>query len=91
MGKTKTKQIIYRSKEERQREIKSILTGLADFDLNIKYEPIKRLYKLFKIYIDDGTRIIVNIPFPEINRRIKGLLASSASEEVWINLINEQF
>ena len=33
----------------------------------------------------------INIPFPEINRRIKGLLAISVNEQVWINLKNEKF
>ena len=37
------------------------------------YEPVKLLYKKFKEYITEGQRIVVNIPFPEINRRIKGI------------------
>ena len=85
------KQIVYRTKEERQNEVKEILNKLSDFDLNITYEPIKKLYQKFKEYIQEGNRIEVNIPFPEINRRIKGILAISVREEVWINLRNEKF
>jgi hypothetical protein len=85
------KQIIYRTKEERQNEVKEILSKLSEFDLNLNYEPIKKLYQKFKEYIQDGNRIEVNIPFPEINRRIKGILAISVREEVWINLKNEKF
>lgn len=85
------KQIIYRTKEERQNEVKEILNKLSDFDLNLTYEPIQKLYQKFKEYIQEGNRIEVNIPFPEINRRIKGLLAISIREEVWINLKNEKF
>ena len=85
------KEIVYRTKEERQKEIKEILEKLSDFDLNINYEPIKKLYQKFKEYIQEGNRIEINIPFPEINRRIKGLLAISVREEVWINLKNEKF
>jgi hypothetical protein len=85
------KQIIYRTKEERQNEVKEILSKLSEFDLNLNYEPIKKLYEKFKEYIQDGNRIEVNIPFPEINRRIKGILAISVREEVWINLKNEKF
>ena len=55
------------------------------------YEPIKKLYQKFKEYIQEGNRIEVNIPFPEINRRIKGILAISVREEVWVNLKNEKF
>ena len=83
------KEIVYRSKEERQKEVKTILEQLSEFDLDSKYEPIKKLYGLFKTYIAEGNRIIVNIPFPEIKRRIKGLLAVSINEEVWLKLEKE--
>ena len=83
------KEIIYRTKEERQKEVKTILEQLSEFDLDSKYEPIKKLYGLFKTYIAEGNRIIVNIPFPEIKRRIKGLLAVSINEEVWLKLEKE--
>jgi len=85
------KETVYRTKEERQNEIKEILEKLSEFDLNLNYEPIKKLYQKFKEYIQEGNRIEINIPFPEINRRIKGILAISVREEVWINLKNEKF
>ena len=85
------KETVYRTKEERQTEVKEILGQLSSFDLNIKYGPIKKLYGLFQTYIKEDKRIKVNIPFPEINRRIKGLLAISANEEVWVNLKHEKF
>ena len=85
------KEIVYRTKEERQEEVKNILKQLSDFDLNIKYEPIKKLYQLFKTYIAEGNRMLINIPFHEIDRRIKGLLAISVNEEVWVKLEREKF
>lgn len=81
----------YRTKEERQNEVKKILRQLTQFDLNMKYEPVKKLYKKFKEYISEGERLIINIPFPEINRRIKGVLAINKREEVTIGLLNEKF
>ena len=81
----------YRTKQERQEEVKEILKQLSEFDLNIKYEPVKKLYLKFKEYISEGNRLIVNIPFPEVNRRIKGVLAISKREEVTIALLNEKF
>tara|TARA_X000000368_G_scaffold419065_1_gene421980 strand:+ start:2633 stop:2962 length:330 start_codon:yes stop_codon:yes gene_type:complete len=89
--KKQKKKIVYRTKEERQGEVKEILNQLSKFDLNIKYEPIKKLYKLFKEYINEDRRIEVNIPFPEIDRRIKGLLAISVREDTWVNLKHENF
>ena len=89
--KREKKEPEYRTKEERQEEVKEILKQLSHFDLNIKYEPVKKLYLKFKEYISEGNRIIVNIPFPEVNRRIKGVLAISKREEVTIALLNEKF
>lgn len=85
------KEITYRTKEQRQDEVREILKKLSEFQLNISYEPVRKLYELFKIYIEECKRIDVNIPFPDINRRIKGLLAISVNEQVWINLKNERF
>ena len=80
----------YRTKEERQDEVKKILNQLTHFDLNTKYEPVKKLYQKLKEYISEGERLIINIPFPEINRRIKGVLAINKREEVAIGLLNEK-
>lgn len=80
------KEIVYRTKEQRQEEVKELLIQLNKFDLNNVYEPIKQLYAQFKIYIQEGNRIVINIPFPEIKRQIKGVLAISIKEEVWVNL-----
>jgi hypothetical protein len=89
--KKEKKQMEYRTKKERQEEVKEILTQLTQFNLNLKYNPVKKLYEKFKLYINDGDRIIVNIPFPEINRRIKGILAINKREDVTIALLNEKF
>jgi hypothetical protein len=89
--KKEKKEIVYRTKEQRQQEVREILKQLSKFELTPRYEPVKDLYKQFKQYIDTGDRIEINIPFPMINRRIKGLLAASVNENVWIKLQNEKF
>ena len=89
--KKQRKEIVFRTKEERRKEVQTIIEQLSEFELNMVYEPIKKLYEIFKRYIQEGSREEVNIPFPEINRRIKGVLAISIKEEVWISLKNEKF
>ena len=81
----------YRSKKERQEEVKIVLTQLSEFELTPAYEPVKKLYEFFRTYIDTGDRIVVNIPFPMINRRFKGVLAINKREDVTIALLNEKF
>jgi ribosomal protein S4 len=81
----------YRNKEERKAEVKHILEQLNEFHLNVTYDPVRKLFEKFKEYIREGERLIVNIPFPEINRRIKGVLAINKKEDVTIALMKEKF
>jgi len=89
--KREKKKIEYRTKQERQDEIREILIQLTHFNLDMTYSPVKLLYKKFKEYITEGQRLVVNIPFPEINRRFKGILSISKNEDVTIALLNEKF
>ena len=90
-NKKKRREMVVRTMEERKSEVLTIIKQLNQFELNANYEPVKKLYALFKQYIDSGERMKVNIPFPMINRRIKGVLAISVKEDVWIKLENEKF
>ena len=47
--------------------------------------------KLLNNYVKSGDRIKVSIPFPEINRTIRGVLATSKKEEVYIKLEYEKY
>ena len=89
--KNKKKEPQYRTKEQRQEEVKNVMQQLSDFNLNMTYKPIQKLMLLFKEYINEDKDVKVSIPFPEINRRIKGKLATNVKEEVTIALINEKF
>lgn len=95
MGKKNKKRvkktIVYRTKEERKDEIKKIIKQLSHFELTTIYEPVKKLYAFFKDYINEGQKITINIPFPMINRRIKGLLAININEKVFVKLQPEKF
>ena len=57
----------------------------------MRYEPIKKLYGHFKDFIDNGNHIKVNIPFPMINRRIKGELMPNKKADSTICLSHEKF
>ena len=79
----------YRTKDERQSEVMNIIKQISEFELTTEYDPIKQLYVLFREYINEDKRIEVNIPFPMVNRRIRGILATSINEKVWIKLESE--
>tara|TARA_B100000282_G_scaffold283445_1_gene247097 strand:- start:41 stop:358 length:318 start_codon:yes stop_codon:yes gene_type:complete len=71
----------YKTKEERQQQVKVIINEIKNLGLSNQYEPIKQLYVYFKKYIDEGNSIKINIPFPVIQRTIVGELKIGKKEE----------
>ena len=93
--KSKTKRVkqipVYRTKEERKEEVRKLVTQLQNLQLSREYDAIKIFYDLMFKYINEGERIIINIPFPEMKKRIEGVLAINKREEVSIRLKYEKF
>jgi len=82
---------IYRNKEERIAAVKPIIEKLNELQLTIEYDAIKELFTLIQEYINEGKQISVNIAFPMINKRIKGMLCDNIKEEVWVKLEHEKY
>ena len=74
---------------ERKGEARDVIEGLSEMLLTTQYEAVRELMGNLKRYIDDGVRIEVDIPFPEVGRRIVGVLAVDHSEEVWIKMVKD--
>ena len=89
--KRQRKQIEYKTKDERKEDIKNIIKELSKFELTPTYQPVKELYIKFKEFIDTGVHVKVNIPFPMINRRIKGDLMPNKKGDSNICLAHEKF
>lgn len=90
--RTQISKVQYRTKEERQKEVRPIINKLTELQLTpIHYEPIKELFKKIQLYVNEGDKQNINIPFSEINKRIKGVLAINIKEQVWVKLENEKF
>lgn len=76
-----------RSKAERQHEVAPILFKLKELHLApTTYPSIKLLYQQLQVYIQTGERIDLNIPFPEYNVIIKGVLTNNTADRVWVKL-----
>jgi hypothetical protein len=80
----------HKSKEERMADIKPIIQKLSDLELNTSYTAIKRLYKEIGEYMKDGESRKINIPFPEVKRRIKGFLSGDTRKETWVKLESDE-
>ena len=99
MGKKKDKKtkngerkcIEYKTKDDRKADVANIIKELSKFELTPTYDPIKELYGYFKEFIEKGEYIKVNIPFPMINRRIKGELMPNKKGDSNICLAHEKF
>lgn len=81
----------WKTKEERSECSKAILKQLTDLGLTIQYPAVASLMRQIRDYINEGKRIKVSIPFPEVNRRIYGVLAIGKREETSIILKHEKF
>ena len=76
-----------RSKAERQAEVKPIIIKLNELHLSpATSEAIKTLYQKIQSYIQEGERSELNIPFPEYNAVIVGILAIKRIERVWVKI-----
>jgi len=97
MRDKKTKRIksvnsqILLTEELRSKEARIIIDKLTELQLTIDYDPIKKLFIILQNYIKNGEKTNVNIPFPMINKRIKGILSDTVNEKCWIKLEHEQF
>ena len=80
----------HKSKEERIADVKPIIQKLNELELNTSYPAIKRLYKEIGDYMKDGESRKVNIPYPEVNRRIKGFLSGDTRKETWVKLESDE-
>jgi hypothetical protein len=82
--------IFYRSKIQRINEIKPILNKLSE--LNIKaceHEEIRELLQKIQIYIQEGEKVIVDIPFPIADVVIRGILEIDIKKRVWIKFTKD--
>ena len=88
--KDKMKQDRKRNEQERRFETLNIIYQLKQNNITSKYPAIRTLLELMNTYVIYGDRIEVNIPFPEMKKRIKGVLASHKYEEVVVVLKHDE-
>ena len=89
--KTEVRIPVLRCKEERKLEAHKVVSKLNELQLTVAYEPIKELFTILKDYVNNGGKIEINIPFPMINKRIKGILPDTVNEQCFIALKHEEF
>lgn len=75
----------YRSKEQRIAEVKPIIKKLSELKIKAsEHEEIRELLTKIQVYIQQGERIEINIPFPIADVDIQGVLATDVTERVFV-------
>ena len=87
---SKIKKLV-RTKQQRIDEVRPVIEKITQMNITVSNKPIQLLFQVIKDYIDNGERFVINIPFPDYNKRILGVLATDVMEEVWVKLENETF
>ena len=77
-----------RSKEEKKLVVITIIKKINELQMSPEYPSIKELYKLLKEYQENDYSININIKFPEIDRKIIGILPINTKNEPVIKLVN---
>ena len=80
----------YRTKEQRVNEVKPIINKLSE--LNIKaaeHKEIRELLHKIQVYIQQGERTVIHIPFPIAAVDIHGVLATDVKERVWVKFTKD--
>ena len=76
---------LYRTKEQRIAEVKPIIKKLTELNVKAAEHPeIRELFNQIQIYIQQGERLKINIPFPIADVDIQGVLATDVKERVWV-------
>jgi hypothetical protein len=80
---------MYRTKEQRVKEIKPIIEKLTELKIKASDHPeIRELLTKIQVYVQQGERVEIDIPFPIADVDIKGVLATELKERVWIKFTN---
>lgn len=80
-----------KTEEERRAASREILNQLNDLNIPASFGAVKQLLVLLKKYNEEGCRVEINIPFPEMNRRLRGVLGIGKREEPFVVLKHENF
>lgn len=75
-----------RTVDERRCEVRRILDKLTELGLTASHRAVLTLLGEMREYVDGGAEKEVDIPYPEVGRRIVGKLTAYVNEPVVVRL-----
>ncbi len=80
----------YRTKEQRILETRPIIAKLTELKIKAsEHDEIRKLLTQIQVYIQQGERIEIKIPFPAADLDIVGVLATDIAERVWVKFTRD--
>ena len=80
-----------KTEEEKQKEIKNIITKLTELQLNTSHDGIKRLFMIFKEYVDGEYSLNGKIKLEELNRELVYNFPQTKNREISVNLRYKEY
>ncbi len=76
-----------KSQEERQAEVRPIIEKLTELKISVLEPPIKELFTKISLFVKNGEKIEVNIPYPKTNQIIEGVLHPKIGKRTWVRMV----
>ena len=76
-----------KSQEERQAEVRPIIEKLTELKITVVEPPIKELFSKMSLFVKNGEKIEVNIPYPKTNQIIEGMLQPKIGKQTWVRMV----
>tara|TARA_B100001758_G_scaffold205320_1_gene185541 strand:+ start:1176 stop:1433 length:258 start_codon:yes stop_codon:yes gene_type:complete len=76
-----------KSQEERQAEVRPIIEKLTELKITVVEPAIKELFSKMSLFVKNGEKIEVNIPYPKTNQIIEGMLQPKIGKQTWVRMV----
>ena len=75
-----------KTQEERQAEVRPIIEKLTEMNITVLEPPIKDLFSKMRLFVQIGEKIEINIPYPNTNQIIEGVLHPKIGKRTWVKM-----
>ena len=76
-----------KSQEERQAEVRPIIEKLTELNITVMEPPIKELFSKISLFVKNGEKTEVNIPYPKTNQIIEGILQPKVGKRTGVRMV----
>lgn len=79
-----------KSREERQAEVRPIIEKLTELNITVLEPPVKELFHNMSLFVKNGEKLKINIPYPRTNQVIEGVLHPKIGKRTWVKMTTKK-